>query len=96
LGLDPKDPVTPKLNILTINSWTMNAQVADQYADPQGSVFLIGDAAHRFPPAGGFGMNTGIQDAHNLAWKLALVHRGLADRSLLQSYDTGEKSRLSS
>ena len=36
-----------------------------------GNVFLAGDAAHRFPPAGGFGMNTGIQDAHNLAWKLA-------------------------
>jgi 2-polyprenyl-6-methoxyphenol hydroxylase-like FAD-dependent oxidoreductase len=34
-------------------------------------VFLAGDAAHRFPPAGGFGMNTGVQDAHNLAWKLA-------------------------
>ncbi len=38
-------------------------------------VFLVGDAAHRFPPAGGFGMNTGIQDAHNLAWKLALALR---------------------
>ena len=37
----------------------------------QGRVFLAGDAAHSFPPAGGFGMNTGIQDAHNLAWKLA-------------------------
>ena len=37
----------------------------------EGRVFLAGDAAHRFPPAGGFGMNTGIQDAHNLAWKLA-------------------------
>ena len=36
-----------------------------------GRVFLAGDAAHQFPPAGGFGMNTGIQDAHNLAWKLA-------------------------
>jgi FAD binding domain len=42
----------------------------------QGDVFLAGDAAHRFPPAGGFGMNTGIQDAHNLAWKLAAVLHG--------------------
>jgi len=41
-------------------------------------VFLAGDAAHRFPPAGGFGMNTGIQDAHNLAWKLAAVLQGAA------------------
>ena len=38
---------------------------------PSSTAFLAGDAAHRFPPAGGFGMNTGIQDAHNLAWKLA-------------------------
>ncbi len=43
-----------------------------------GRVFLAGDAAHRFPPAGGFGQNTGIQDAHNLAWKLAAVLQGLA------------------
>ena len=41
-----------------------------------GRVFLAGDAAHRFPPAGGFGQNTGIQDAHNLAWKLAAVLQG--------------------
>jgi 2-polyprenyl-6-methoxyphenol hydroxylase-like FAD-dependent oxidoreductase len=41
------------------------------YAFQVGNVFLAGDAAHQFPPAGGFGMNTGIQDAHNLAWKLA-------------------------
>jgi 2-polyprenyl-6-methoxyphenol hydroxylase-like FAD-dependent oxidoreductase len=40
-----------------------------------GRVFLAGDAAHRFPPAGGFGMNTGVQDAHNLAWKLAAGER---------------------
>ncbi len=38
-------------------------------------MFLAGDAAHRFPPAGGFGMNTGVQDAHNLAWKLAAGER---------------------
>jgi FAD binding domain len=48
-------------------------------------VFLAGDAAHRFPPAGGFGMNTGIQDAHNLAWKLAAVLHGAScsDHKLL-------------
>ena len=44
----------------------------DLFDDVQeGRIFLAGDAAHQFPPAGGFGMNTGIQDAHNLAWKLA-------------------------
>jgi 2-polyprenyl-6-methoxyphenol hydroxylase-like FAD-dependent oxidoreductase len=52
-----------------------------------GRVFLAGDAAHVHPPTGGQGMNTGIQDAYNLAWKLALVLRGAADPTLLDSYD---------
>jgi 2-polyprenyl-6-methoxyphenol hydroxylase-like FAD-dependent oxidoreductase len=50
-------------------------------------VFLAGDAAHVHSPAGGQGMNTGLQDAYNLAWKLALVADGKADRSLLNSYN---------
>jgi 2-polyprenyl-6-methoxyphenol hydroxylase-like FAD-dependent oxidoreductase len=53
----------------------------------EGRVFLAGDAAHIHSPAGGQGMNTGIQDAFNLAWKLALVHRGSAHVALLDSYD---------
>ncbi|MCY1062489.1 FAD-dependent monooxygenase [Nannocystis sp. SCPEA4] len=52
-----------------------------------GSVFLAGDAAHIHSPAGGQGMNTGIQDAFNLAWKLAMVARGAARLELLASYD---------
>ncbi len=52
----------------------------------QGWVFLAGDAAHVHSPIGGQGMNTGLQDAYNLAWKLALVLRGEADRGLLESY----------
>lgn len=52
----------------------------------QGSVFIAGDAAHVHSPAGGQGMNTGMQDAYNLAWKLALVIKGQADPSLLESY----------
>lgn len=51
-----------------------------------GRVFLAGDAAHAHSPAGGLGMNTGLQDAANLAWKLAAVHHG-ADASLLDSYE---------
>lgn len=51
-----------------------------------GRVFLVGDAAHVHSPAGAQGMNTGIQDGYNLAWKLALVERGLAGASLLDSY----------
>lgn len=65
--------------------WTMNAQIADAYRCSR--IFLAGDAAHRFPPSGGLGLNTGIQDAHNLAWKLALVLRGEAHESLLESYE---------
>ena len=53
----------------------------------QGRAFLAGDAAHIHSPAGGQGMNMGIQDAYNLAWKLALVERGLAPPSLLDSYE---------
>jgi 2-polyprenyl-6-methoxyphenol hydroxylase-like FAD-dependent oxidoreductase len=53
----------------------------------EGGVFLCGDAAHLHSPAGGQGMNTGIQDAANLAWKLALVVRGRAPCSLLDSYE---------
>jgi 2-polyprenyl-6-methoxyphenol hydroxylase-like FAD-dependent oxidoreductase len=52
-----------------------------------GPVFLAGDAAHIHSPAGAQGMNTGIQDAWNLGWKLALVSRGIADEALLDSYD---------
>ena len=54
--------------------WTMTAQVADNYGGD--GTFLIGDAAHRFPPTGGIGMNTGMGDAHNLAWRIAFAERG--------------------
>ena len=69
----------------TISTWFMTAQVAKRYRDRR--IFLLGDAVHRFPPTGGLGLNTGVQDAHNLAWKLALVLRGAADERLLDSYE---------
>jgi 2-polyprenyl-6-methoxyphenol hydroxylase-like FAD-dependent oxidoreductase len=59
----------------------------------KGRAFLCGDAAHIHSPAGGQGMNTGMQDAFNLAWKLALVHKGQAKPSLLASY-TQERSAV--
>ncbi|OQR91812.1 polyketide hydroxylase [Achlya hypogyna] len=59
------------VDIHSVGYWEMQAQVAAKYDAAANRVFLAGDAAHRFPPAGGFGMNTGIQDAHNLAWRLA-------------------------
>lgn len=70
--------------------WVMTAQVADKYRSDR--VFLVGDAAHRFPPSGGLGLNTGIQDAHNLAWKIAAVRKGIADEALLDSYETERRA----
>ena len=74
-----------EVSLLARRRWSMVANVADRLS--VGRVHLIGDAAHQFPPAGGFGMNTGLQDAHNLCWKVAAVHHGVADPSLLRSYD---------
>lgn len=74
------------LIIKSIKPWTMRAGVADRFSEG-GRVFLAGDAAHVFPPAGGFGMNTGVQDAHNLAWKLAAFIKGEAHSTLLDTYN---------
>lgn len=68
-----------------VAGWEMAALCAERYQ--HGRVFLVGDAAHRTTPAGAFGMNTGIQDVHNLCWKLALVLQGTAAESLLESYE---------
>ena len=65
--------------------WKATAETADAYR--KGRVFLAGDAAHVMPPTGGFGGNTGVHDADNLAWKLAAVLRGEADEALLDSYE---------
>jgi putative polyketide hydroxylase len=79
------DP-TLRVDVRSIDPWTMRSQVAERYR--AGHVFLAGDAAHRFPPTGGFGMNTGVQDAHNLAWKIAGVLGGWADPALLDTYES--------
>jgi 2-polyprenyl-6-methoxyphenol hydroxylase-like FAD-dependent oxidoreductase len=72
--------------IRTVAPWTMTAQVVDRYR--AGRVFLIGDAAHRFPPTGGLGLNTGVQDAHNLVWKIGAVAAGWASDALLDTYES--------
>ncbi|WAP59038.1 FAD-dependent oxidoreductase [Streptomyces sp. S465] len=66
--------------------WHAAERVADQYSD--GRVFLAGDSAHEMSPTGAFGSNTGIQDAHNLAWKIAAVLGGWAGPGLLETYGT--------
>lgn len=77
------------IEIKSIRPWCMSSQVATNYvAGPKGRVLLAGDAAHAFPPAGGFGMNTGLQDVHNLGWKLALSSRQEAhSQKVLNSYE---------
>jgi len=73
------------VEVLGVSAWKASAMVAERYR--AGPVFLAGDAAHEMPPTGGFGLNTGVQDAQNLAWKLAAVLRGEAGDALLDSYD---------
>ncbi len=74
-----------ELDVKSIRPWRMTAQIAERYR--HGPVLLAGDAAHRFPPTGGLGMNTGIQDVHNLAWKLARVLSGVSADALLDTYE---------
>ncbi|MFF4895903.1 FAD-dependent oxidoreductase [Streptomyces sp. NPDC001068] len=66
--------------------WHAADRVADRYR--KGRVFLIGDSAHEMPPTGAFGSNTGIQDAHNLAWKITAVLHGWAGEGLLDTYES--------
>ncbi|XP_042488396.1 putative polyketide hydroxylase isoform X2 [Macadamia integrifolia] len=75
------------INVIDIKPWVMHAEVAEKFVACDNRVILAGDAAHRFPPAGGFGMNTGIQDAHNLAWKIASVLQDISPPSILQTYE---------
>ncbi|MPZ43157.1 MAG: hypothetical protein GEV05_07135 [Betaproteobacteria bacterium] len=73
------------VEILGVDPWVAAAEVAERYR--VGRVFLAGDAAHLMPPTGGFGLNTGVQDVHNLAWKLAAVLNGRAAPGLLDTYE---------
>jgi putative polyketide hydroxylase len=73
------------VEILGAVPWVAAALVAERYR--RGRVFLAGDAAHHMPPTGGFGLNTGVQDVHNLAWKLAAVLQGRAGPALLDTYE---------
>ena len=72
-------------SITSVGNWVMSAQIARHYR--AGRALLVGDAGHRFPPTGGLGLNTGVEDVENLMWKLNAVIRGKAGTDLLDSYE---------
>ncbi|OHV83373.1 FAD-dependent monooxygenase [Ensifer sp. LCM 4579] len=74
------------VTIKSVSTWTVNNMYATTLS--KGRVFCMGDATHRHPPSNGLGSNTSIQDAFNLAWKLAYVLNGQAGEKLLDSYST--------
>ncbi|KAH7226035.1 hypothetical protein B0J15DRAFT_411436 [Fusarium solani] len=71
--------------VLSYRPWLLSRKVANHYR--KRDIFLVGDAAHSFPPTGGLGLNSGIADAHNLAYKIAAVHHGWSTPSILQTYE---------
>ncbi|KAI9714324.1 MAG: hypothetical protein M1820_000285 [Bogoriella megaspora] len=79
------DPSIP-IEILDVSSWSINETVAEYYSS--GHIICLGDSCHRHPPFNGLGSNTCVQDAFNLAWKVAYVEKGLASPSLLSTYST--------
>jgi hypothetical protein len=88
------DKLLPEKAVLSDIRWSSIFRVSMRLAAHyrQGNVFIAGDAAHIHPPTGGQGMNTGIQDAYNLAWKLALVLRGAGRNTLLESYESERRA----
>ncbi|KAJ6024423.1 hypothetical protein N7540_005220 [Penicillium herquei] len=82
--LDAAIGVKVPYDVLSYRPWILSRKVAYSYRE--GQVFLCGDAAHSFPPTGGLGLNSGLGDVHNLAYKLAAVHQGWAGDALLDTY----------
>src|SRR5436305_8152335 len=75
---------SPHSEIIRRTIYTFHSTIAQNFS--KGRVFLLGDAAHMMPPFGGQGLNSGLRDAHNLTWKLAMVLKGLARPHLLDTY----------
>jgi 2,4-dichlorophenol 6-monooxygenase len=80
LGIDDLD-----VTVRAVSDWEFEGVIADHFR--VGRAFLVGDAAHRHPPTGGLGLNTGVQDVFNLSWKLVAVLRGYASDALLETYE---------
>jgi 2-polyprenyl-6-methoxyphenol hydroxylase-like FAD-dependent oxidoreductase len=78
-----------EIAVENIMPWKAEADVAERFRHSR--IFLAGDAAHVMPPNGGFGGNTGVHDAQNLAWKLAMVLNGTAQSDLLATYESERK-----
>ena len=81
------------IDLLSLSHWMVNARITNRYRSQGGRVFLIGDACHRVPPWGALGMNTGIQDAHNLIWKLALATKSGSPSTYNALLDTYQEER---
>lgn len=87
-GLDLRDE---DITLITTGRWDIGGFIADKFSS--GRIFLAGDSAHTLPPnRGGYGANTGIADAHNVAWKIAAVAGGKSDPSILNTYDAERRA----
>ncbi|KAF7553727.1 hypothetical protein G7046_g7028 [Stylonectria norvegica] len=86
-----KEIADADIELITTGEWDLSGLVATKFSS--GRVFIAGDAAHSLPPnRGGYGANTGISDAHNIAWKLAAVLSGVSRPELLETYDVERRS----
>ncbi|MFW2332747.1 FAD-dependent monooxygenase [Ilumatobacter sp.] len=83
--IDNAAGTTLDAEILGKGTWWMSSQTADSMG--RGRIFLAGDSAHRFPPTGGLGLNSGVQDIHGLMWRIGAIVAGRAKPALLETYE---------
>lgn len=89
------EPYRFKIDKILISSpWTFNFAIAEHYLSPGGRVILCGDAAHRNPPHGGYGMNSGVEDALGISWRLSAIIKGYGGPHLLKSYEDEQRPTM--